>query len=684
MNLLPAVLRPALIIVALARRAAFLRAALGGLLFLAGVGLAPAASAPPTSPVDRSMRGGGPIVPGSSMTRGRSGVMAPLPAGGGRGGAVAVGHIFAPTPGWMIKTFNGNGIKGELAIPGDSLPRFGFIPVRVTTTNSTSRDLRLETTFTLSVQSTSSGYPNVTEVVVPVSAPASRELERWIFVPTPDGGLVSGYGNFGSGLSARVRGPGLEAPTLFFNANSNQTGMMPWAVSSSLENDVRARLGALVADPKTRPPSRAQRNMARGRGALPPGAPVPLLYGPANLAPIDLTQSLTDWRIWSPFVRVILREDEYAVLLPANRTALRRWVAMGGTLYLFPENPRETAEEAVGAGRIVSLPRPIADTTDDARGLFTSAAVFGVTPVVPNFGDLMVRNTGINKLVPPARRVGDWLVYFFVAFAIVIGPVNLFAIAPVRRRHWLFFSVPAISLVAAAILGGAIYLQDGVGGEGARSTLVALLPGESEAAVFQDQVTRTGLLFSSKFPLAEDTILAPVVTDGESSPFGRSLRYVRQDGEARGDWFRGRTRQAQQLRRLVPTRARVELVGRSPDGAPIVQSSFGTVLSNVVSVDREGGVWRADQVPPGSRVTLQREADPARYNRESSLFAESGSTAFRQLVLGATRTGAADRFIAHAGASELGPIETIEGINWRASPVMITGVLAGAPTGAAP
>jgi hypothetical protein len=424
------------------------------------------------------------------------------------------------------------------------------------------------------------------------------------------------------------------------------------------------------------PSGGAPRGMYRGRpvGPSPPSGPQPLLRAPPNFFLFDPAQSLGDWRVWSPFARVILRADEFTTMPPPNRAALRNWVALGGTLYLVPESSSRAERQRFGAGVIVSLDQPVrTGDTHDGQGLFTADGIFSAGLAIPN--ELSLQKGGLADKIKPAKRVGDWLVYFFVGFAVLVAPVNLFAIAPVKRRHWLFLTVPAISLAAVGILIAAIYLQDGVGGEGARRTLVALLPGDNQAAVFQEQVSRTGLLFGTSFPLADDTVCAVAATDDVNFQPGRPLEYNRHEGRATGDWFRGRARQAQHLRRLTPTRARLERVGTAPDGAPIVQSSVGATLRDFLARSPDGAMWGADQIAPGARVILRPVTEKQKFEQRIVDFGTVGSAHFAQLVERGTSDREAFRFIAVAGDSELAPLPTLASIDWRDSVVLFTGVI---------
>jgi hypothetical protein len=584
--------------------------------------------------------------------------------------------------GWLQQSFSANGVTATFAIPGDSIPAFGFIPVRVSIDNTQARDFRWQADFTLTSFSVGS---TEAETARSLAVPAGRGSERWIFVPTADAGTSRNYRGYYStygSFSVALSGPGISTSRLIFSSSGPRANsMIPWAVSNGLESAVRARIGGLT----TSVPARLMRVAGRGGSRMipnptaPPMTTQPMVPGAPNLTAFDLTQPYGDARIFSPFSRFVMGEDEYASLLPVTKAALRNWVALGGSLHLAPDLPRAGRQEVVGAGRIVHLVRPIKDEADDGQGLFASTGLFEQTPAVPNAGDLQLQTGALAAKVSVAKRVGDWLIYFFIGFAALVAPVNLLLIAPVKRRHWLFFSLPGISATAVVILIGAIYLQDGVSGEGARRALVVLLPGDNAAAVFQDQIARTGLLTKTSFVLPEDTICASLSAEDSNFQPGRALRYDRQDGTASGDWFRGRARQAQHLRRIVPTRARLERIGETKDGAPIVQSSVDGVLRDLIYVDAKGESWTAPQVAPGVPVTLKRLAGTGDYARHVDEFATATSVHLHQVVMSATMTQIPGRFIALATPGELAPIPTLASINWRDSEVLMTGVVAGAP-----
>ena len=500
----------------------------------------------------------------------------------------------------------------------------------------------------------------------------------------------------GTTISVELSGPGIAgSQRVPLPDPARGTLMRPFAVSSGLESAVRGQLSAIVR-----------------------GAP--------NLSAVEAAQLPADWRVWSPFAAVILTSDEFAALDAGRRGALRGWVGLGGRLWLSPTEAGEEQVEKFGVGFITTLAEPVsapapaatlAATATTAAQLANVALeverrraatgravpggggtmvlpptldqsvvdlwvkkirIYDGTPGLPERDALLLEKSAIGTSVQDPVGAGSMLGMFLVAFAIVIGPVNLFVFAPATKRHRLFLTTPLISIAATLVLALMIVLQDGLGGDGMRRALVVLLPGDNEAAVFQEQAARTGFLTSRVFALADDTQLTVLPLEAWDARVGFSFantELTRADGRAAGDWFRSRGRQAQLLQRLVPTRGRVERIGTAPGGAPIVQSSLATPLRSFVCADDAGALWTVPELPPGKRVTLTRGGSWL------GNAATGGSARFAE-VLAAAAPKEPARWSARGGATDLAPIATLASVRWTEADVLFTGMLEGAATAA--
>ena len=104
-----------------------------------------------------------------------------------------------------------------------------------------------------------------------------------------------------------------------------------------------------------------------------------------------------------------------------------------------------------------------------------------------------------------------------VAFAVLVGPVNFFVFAGQGRRHRLFFTTPLISLGMSALLILYIVMKDGFGGDGYRVVLREVDQQENNSHLIQEQICRTGMLFSGSFELDNDLTITQVPEPGSAA-----------------------------------------------------------------------------------------------------------------------------------------------------------------------
>ena len=484
----------------------------------------------------------------------------------------------------------------------------GWQPVRVRVENQANQTRTWEFEFE-GGRNYRSGVNLTTEFKITV--PARSTQETVVMLPGP--GRRNASSGYTIPLRGQVRGPGVAGGS-FGLGESRDLDFGLIASSADLEMAVRKLI------PVTTTPSGREKE--------------------SEVVVVNPTAWPADWRVWSSFSRVVISRDDYDALDATRRNALREWVAQGGEL---------------------RLPRTSGSSASDSEKIW-----LGLGSIGHRLGsDVFDGNSAIEQRLSPWNNVASLasdedragleltkpvlaLVIFLVVFGIVIGPLTVFWFAPAAKRQRLFILVPALSLGASVLLGVVIIVKDGFGGEGVRRALVVLVPGENKAVVYQQQVARTGVLLGKEFTLPEDTQLSFSL---DSLSKESETREVGRDGDrASGAWFTSRSRLQHDLRRITPTRARVELVEGGADGKPpVVQSSLTTTLKNFRYRDAGGFLWAVDEVAPGRRVTLSSDK------------------------LRSERIPPNEFFIADGGASELAPLATHTAIRWTNDTVVYTG-----------
>jgi len=477
----------------------------------------------------------------------------------------------------------GSGVSISMEGYYDSLPPVGYVPILVTISNSTDDKhawrVRFRSSTSFQVQST-------LDYVWTAEVEARQKKSFEVLVPVASTG-ESGYSV--PTLSVQVEGYGMEGRNGLYavnqrfshNHHTSFTGLSPM-----LELHSKA---PAVAHLDT---------MSRQ-------------FAGSQIKPQWLSE---DWRAYIGFGSIFFADADWQQVRAGDRAAILNWVAQGGRLVYFTENL--DADSAQSAG----LPTTVLGGTPYGFGNIELVEWDGKTVPPEVFVDLITHadmqnhaqdltndysnGWSLSDVVPASKPNAVLLVFSVLAFATLVGPVNLVLFAGKRRRHRLFVTTPVISIVSSLVMIGLIVMEDGIGGTGARVATILLMPDEHQVIHIQEQISRTGVVLGNRFPLSRDIYIAqPVLERGVSAS---RQRLSRSAAMASGDWFASRSYQAQYLSEVRPSRARVDRVDSPQDDAPVLLSTFEEDLVDVYYVDEGGQYWYADRVDVGRRTPMQR------------------------------------------------------------------------------
>ncbi len=398
----------------------------------------------------------------------------------------------------------------------------------------------------------------------------------------------------------------------------------------------------------------------------------------------DMTKSPDDWRGYSGLAQLWMTDSEWLSLGVSARAAMMDWMALGGRLVLFCTN--------ASASRLAELKLPEPDATGERRhgiGGFKIQAWDGKTfPLneavrlaeeIPK-EDSSATHAGYNKWslrdVVGVPHLRSGLIFAFIlVFGVLVGPVNLFWMAGPRRRSRLFWTTPLLSLAASALLIALIFLQDGLGGNGARRVLALMLPEQKKTAIIQEQASRTGVLLGRTFAKAEPSWMQFISLEDSSAynPRSNYQRQLNEDEQQRsGDWFASRAVQGHALTTVRPTRGVIEVFSSvNANDAPQLVSSIAAPLQRVFVVDDKNKIWQADNVGTGEKKTL-RSCDRKEFNDwlQQRVMQDAGPIMKQTLEQVRGRSG----FVfAESGDASKFAISTLDSIRWNDDRVIFVG-----------
>jgi hypothetical protein len=481
-----------------------------------------------------------------------------------------------------ITTRAGSEVRISLEGYYDALPPAGYVPTLVKISNNTDRKHAWEFRF----QSTSSHtIQSRIEYVWTAEVGARQEKSFEVLVPVASRG--EGGRSFPS-MVVHVEGYGLEGRTGQYAVNQRYSrhNHTPFTgLSPQLELHSKATAVAHL------------QGMSRE-------------FAGCQINPGWLSE---DWKAYIGFGSIFFTESDWRQVSTGDRAAILNWVAHGGRLVYFTENPGADAVQraglpATGAGVAQSGFGTVEAIRWDGQSVPPQklAALITQADIQNHAQDLaMDYSTGwpLRDVVPASKPNAALLVFSVLAFALLVGPVNLVVFAGKRRRHRLFITTPLISVAASLIMIGIIIMEDGIGGTGARVATMLLMPDEHQVLHIQEQISRTGVLLGNRFGLRREIYMAqPVVDRVASAPMQRLSRRAT---TASGDWFASRSYQAQYLSEIRPSRARVDRVDAPQDDTPILLSMLDEDLVNVFYIDDRGEYWFANRLEVGRRTPMQ-------------------------------------------------------------------------------
>ncbi len=524
----------------------------------------------------------------------------------------------------------------------------GFLPVRVKIANNLTSPRSVQLRF-----DSSGGYDSrlQTKSSFAITAAAGKTVTQDIMVPLCS--MLNGYGQPAS-VSAQLSGSlGSASNTIRSNSGMDAHSVL---LSEALFTPNASALDAV-----------ALKKSGASYG------------GHAFAGKFDPKQLPNDWLAFSGYDSVLMTDTDWSNVPAGARNAILSWVNLGGRLVVFsssrpspatlglPEDAGFGSYEIQPIGSDLSLsPEATIDLVSLKNPVSSRAAAF---------------KNDFNGRWPLQGRFGAQAFHYgiFIAVLIVfgglVGPINLFVFAKSGQRHRLFITTPLISLGASMILIALIIFQDGFGGSGMRRILMEVRPdsGQNAAFLHQEQISRSGILMSSRFTVDPACLFTPVpiarsrwsrFTDDYNTRGSFNLQPGGGKMEASGDWWQSRSEHGHALTAVVSTRGRIE---RSADPKVFV-STFDFPIETLYFLDESKQWHRAEAIATGKPFSLTpvdaTVAEPA-LAKEANAFTTRNREVFNRA------RNRPNHFIALTAKAP--GIDTLPGIRWKQTQTVITG-----------
>jgi hypothetical protein len=350
-------------------------------------------------------------------------------------------------------------------------------------------------------------------------------------------------------------------------------------------------------------------------------------------AGVPLTDWSPNWLAYSGYDGIVVTSGELAAANKAGTlSALIQYVECGGSLLVLGawEVPDAWKRRQQALGSLTNYYAGfgqclVARDTNfqgwdqaDWRHLFDS--------LTSSRAPLQIRSiTEANRVFPVAEDVSipvRGLFLIVLIFAVVIGPINLHVLSRARRRIWMLWTVPILSLLTCVLVIGYTFLGEGWDSRVRSEGLTILDESSGRAttvgwtAFYTPTVPRDGLHFSSDTDLLPQLALDYRYYSGRGRSF-RSVDWTREQHLATG-WLTARIPAHFQVRRSEARREHVT-IRKSENGSLSVQNELGADIHNFYVAGKQGKIYSASNIAAGKEATLTATGLVCQDGKEAAL-----------------------------------------------------------------
>ncbi|HKC87347.1 MAG TPA: hypothetical protein VKG02_15285 [Blastocatellia bacterium] len=375
-----------------------------------------------------------------------------------------------------------------------------------------------------------------------------------------------------------------------------------------------------------------------------------------------LTEWSASWLSYSGYNGVVVNGDDLLSAPAPVQDALWRYVECGGVLLIFgqwtaPQQwrsrqswlsaqrpPSDEEEEETDQEKAEATPEKPALTTapgykpgkNDLRHYFVGYGMVIVSGdmdagriagsqwarIIEFWSDSHTHRMGdylnvnaINRNFPVVEELGTpvrGLFLLMLLFAVVIGPVNYMALARRKKRTWLWWTAPAIAVVASLAVFGYAMLAEGWQASVRAEVMTILDENARRATTVGLTAFYAPLTPSDGLRFSYDTEVTPLLPGrggyyafGRSGMTGGASRTIdwTEDQHLAGGWITARVPVHFIVRKSEPRRERLNV--RREGSKIIVVNGLGADIKQLWWAEADGRVYLAENLQAGAGASLK-------------------------------------------------------------------------------
>jgi hypothetical protein len=318
-----------------------------------------------------------------------------------------------------------------------------------------------------------------------------------------------------------------------------------------------------------------------------------------------------DWLAYTPFDVVALDQSDLNTIPPGVLDALSDYLQAGGTIVIFGQDQlpavwHTLAAQAIPGGTKVSVGfgHCFLFSQSDPAAAYRAADFLGdhLRQRVAYWQALPWDEEQANQalqIVDSLKVSPRGIVIIMLLFIIAIGPVNIIMLNRMKRRTWMLWTIPAISLATTGVVFVYSLLREGITPDARIASITLIDQNTHHAATIGGTAFYCPLTPGGGLNYEYGTELTPLVSN--ESGTSREMDWSQSQHLQHG-WVEARVPAYFHVRKSGTARERLEL--ENDNGNLQIVNGLGAGIKSLWLADSRKRLYRAEKVPAGAQAVL--------------------------------------------------------------------------------
>jgi len=337
-------------------------------------------------------------------------------------------------------------------------------------------------------------------------------------------------------------------------------------------------------------------------------------------AELPLAAWSENWLAYTPFDAVVLDAADFGSMPSAVLAAIGNYLQAGGNVFVFGRSDlpstwlsarkkplEEGVEYHVGLGTCFVATTKNVSTLGPKTLQYLRNAINATAHYWQSLPDDSSAANAVFSVVENVKIPVRGIVFIMLVFVVTIGPVNIILLNRRKRRTWMLWTIPAISLATTLLVFAYSLLREGITPNTRITGLTVLDQAGHHATTVGATAFYCPLTPNGGLRFDYETEVTPLVHVGyDRSGLAREVDWTQAQQFQRG-WVSARVSAHFHLRKSESRRERLQVENNAGQVAAI--NGLGAPIKSLWLADAGGKIYEARNVAAGQTASLIASGD---------------------------------------------------------------------------